>query len=434
MKNIYSIVLVCLAMSFSFAQNGWDWPTDADLKSKAMEKQAYYKLLMAQKKYPEALNSLRWLYDNNAKLNKSIYIDGADCLKNMIKSEEDRNKKQVLKDSLLWMFDQRIAHFNRAKAIDRKAYEAFKLYYKTPKKYALLADFFESTYKENKEKVGNYNLNTYMMLASNYHKFNPTEMPAEKVLDIYTLISETIEKKLANGGDAERLKKEQSKTDGFLGSVGKILSCEYIEEQLVPKFRENPSDISSAKKIFKYSVKAKCTDKPYFMEASETVYKNQPSAALANAMANRYLANKDYDKASTFQEEAFKLATTDDERHDAKIGQAVIASKQGAKSKARSLAYEALKFKAGSSEAYNLIGNLYFYSFKSCRGNKSRVKDRSVYVAAYNMYQKAGNKSMMKTCKSQFPSMENIFSEGYTEGQSVNTGCWINENVKIMKR
>ncbi len=421
--------------TFSFGQEGWNWPEDPDLKSQAMEKQAYYKLLIAQSKFEEAMTPLNWLYENNPNLNPSIYIQGVDCIEDILKKTSDKGRKERLQDSLLWMYDMRIEHFdNPASTMDRKAYVAFKLYYKTPSKYSMLAELYAKAFEMNGPEISTFNLNTYMLLAKNYHQIDSEKMPASKVLDIHTQISDIIEAKRKNGENPEKLDKEQAKTDAWLSSIPGILTCEFIEQNLVPRFRSNPDDISNAKKIFNYSLQAKCIDQPYWLEASETVFKEQPSYKLAVTIGNKYNASNESGKAIKYHEEALSLASTSEEKFDALMGQAVANSKLGNKSRARTLAYEALSAKPGSAEAYNLIGNLYFTSFEDCRGDKSKVMDRGVFLAAYKMYERAGNTAQMAASKEQFPSIEEIFNEGMEEGQTITVGCWINESVTIQRR
>ena len=60
--------------------------------------------------------------------------------------------------------------------------------------------------------------------------------------------------------------------------------------------------------------------------------------------------------------------------------------------------------------------------------------DRGVFLAAYKMYEKAGNNAQMKASKEQFPSIEEIFNEGMEEGESITVGCWINESVTLKRR
>jgi len=433
-KLIFNAIAIFLA-TVAFSQAGWNWPEDEELKTQAKEKQAYYKLLIATSEHKKALNELNWLYENNPSLHQTIYIEGVECLKEIMKGVEDKEREMQLKDSILWMFDQRIAHFdNDASTMDRKAYQAFQMYYKTPSKYPVLAEFYEKAYEMNGAEISSFNLNSYMLLAKLYYQRDPENMPAEKVLDIHTQISDIIETKKKNGGSADRLKKEQDKTDAWLTSIEGILTCEFIEEKLVPKFRENPSDLATAKKIFKYSVQAKCTNEPYFLEASEPVFKEQPTFTLANAIGSRYLSNGELNKSLEYFIEATKLATESEDKFSALMGQATVNSKKGNKTRARSLAYEALSAKPGSPEAYNLIGNLYFTSFDDCAEQKSKVLDRLVFIAAHNMYAKAGNSSQMKATSAQFPSKEEIFTEAYEAGQTLTVGCWINETVWLKTR
>ena len=50
------------------------------------------------------------------------------------------------------------------------------------------------------------------------------------------------------------------------------------------------------------------------------------------------------------------------------------------------------------------------------------------------MYRRAGLGDKANQAKAQFPSMEEIFNENLEVGESLNTGCWINENVTLSKR
>lgn len=435
MKQVF--VYFC-SLCFSIvatAQNGWNWPEDEALKNKAVEQEAFYKVLIAEGKLNEAMTPLNWLFTNNPNLNPAIYINGVKNLNNIIKAGVDDERKLRLQDSILWMYDMRLEHFeNDASTMDRKAFEAFKMYYNKPAKYPMLSELYASAYEMNGPDISYFNLNTYMMLATNFYKTNPQQMPAEKVLDVHTLISETIDQQRKAGGNKERLKKEQDKVDGFLGSIGDILNCDFIEGKLVPNFRENPSDITTAKKIFSYSVRAKCTNEPYFLEASETVYASQPTYELAKVLGNKYIGTEGYEKAIEYHQKAMELAESEDEKAETALGLALASSKLGKKVLARKHAYESLSFKPGNPAAYNLIGNLYFTSFNQCQGGESKVIDRGVFIAAYDMYQKAGNKAQMQASKEQFPSIEEIFNESYEEGQKITVGCWINETVTIARR
>lgn len=429
-------LLFALTMTLmASAQPGWNWPEEGEKHDMAKEKQAYYKLLMSTDKWEECWQSVQWLYANTPDLHESIYQDGPKIIDNLLEMDISEKRASRLRDSLLWTYDMRIKYWDdEASVMDRKAYSAFKMYYKVPAKYALLRELYDKLYSYNAADISDFNITPYMTMATYYYKSKPDEMPATDVLDIHTRITAVIDEKTSSGGDKDKLSKEQDKIDAFLNSLGDIISCEFIEENLVPKLDANPDDINTAKKIFSYSLKAKCSDQAYFTKAGEVFFKSEPSFSLAKALGDKFYRSEEYAKANTYYAEAAKLTEDIDQKFDAKMGMASVAFKQRDKRKSRSLAYEALSIKPGSSEAYNLIGNLYFLSADECKGGESRVKDRGVYLAAYEMYEKAGNTKQMEAARGQFPSIEEIFNENYEEGQKITVDCWINESVTIQRR
>jgi len=434
-KIIVLLALVSIGFSAS-SQAGWNWPEDETMNAATKEKQAYYKVLMQTDKYQEAFTTINWLYQNTPNLHESIYQDGSKIIDELLELPDlSDSRKAALEDSLLWTYDMRMKYFNdKASVLDRKAYTAFKLYYRNASKYAMLRELYKELYAFSASDISDFNLTPYMTLATYYYKQKPAELSATDVLDIHGKITSVIDKKIMQGGNKEKLQKEQDKIDAFLNSLGDIISCEFIEEQLVPKFKSSPEDLNLAKKIFSYSLSAKCTDQPYFISAGEVFFQSAPSYSLAKALADKYYFAGKYDKALYYYQQMEDLALDNEQKFDALMGQASTEVKLGNKKKARSVAYEALSVKPGASAAFNLIGNLYFLSFEECKAGESKVKDRAVYLAAYEMYQKAGNTEQMNACREQFPSIEDIFNESREEGSKITVDCWINESVTLQRR
>ena len=130
------------------------------------------------------------------------------------------------------------------------------------------------------------------------------------------------------------------------------------------------------------------------------------------------------------------MSSTEDLKQKSEIylNKAQLYALIGNKIKSRDNARMAISSDKDNSDAYKLIGNLYMASYEDCKGGKSRVNDRLVFIAAYNMYRRAGLGDKASQAKAQFPSMEEIFNENLEVGESLNTGCWINENVTLSKR
>ena len=57
-----------------------------------------------------------------------------------------------------------------------------------------------------------------------------------------------------------------------------------------------------------------------------------------------------------------------------------------------------------------------------------------MFIAAYEMYKRAGDTKKMHGAKTQFPSKEEIFTNNFEVGQSLPVGCWINESVRLQSR
>lgn len=434
MRSLLLIIFSIVAVS-AYAQPDWNWPEDETLRDEAKEKQAYYKIQAQLDNQNATFNTLQWLYKNNPELNASIYIDGAKTLGIILKDETNEERKTRLQDSLLWMYDQRIKYFgDEAKVIDRKAYDAFKQFYRNSSRYPMLLALYQQNFELNGNNVSAFNLIPYMTLAKFYHERSPENMTGEMVLEIHSQVSDALAYQLANGAKPDKVKKDQDKVDALLSSLEGILNCTFIENNLVPRLETNPEDLNTAKKIFKYSLQAKCTDQPYFTTAGELVYAESPSFNLAKALGDKYASAGEYAKAHEYYDNALNLTENDEEKFDALLNKANAYYKTGEKVNARSTAYKASALKPKQPEPYNLIGNLYFGSYEECKGGKSRVLDRAVFIAAYIMYKKAGNEAQMSASAEQFPSIEDIFNENYEEDDEVDIKCWINTSVSVERR
>src|SRR5690606_23617531 len=140
----------------------------------------------------------------------------------------------------------------------------------------------------------------------------------------------------------------------------------------------------------------------------------------------------DFAKAEEMFNKALSLAKTDTEKGEVQLDVAKLHSVQGRKSQARAAALKAAELDdSRASDAWAMIGNLYMSSTNECKGGQSRVKDYSIYIAAYDAFAKAGNNGGMAQAKARFPSKEELFTEGFQVGETINTGCWIGQTVTL---
>ena len=411
-------------------ENRWCWGIiDPEL---AKEKNALYTDAYKVKNFADAEGQLSWLLDKTPCLNSSIYIQGAKIYEGLANLEEDPTKKAVLIEKTLSMFDLRIKYFgDQAGVLNRKAFIAYKLLNKDKSRYQELLSLFDKAYELNGNKMLNNNLGAYMDVIRRY-KAAGNAITDEQVLDRYFKISDLIEYKEAQGTPIPSSTKDA--IERMLLSVLPELDCEIVIKDFGPKLEANPEDVNLAKKIFDLMLKGKCTDHPLAMKASKLVDNNEPSYAIKIFIAGRSLGNDDIETALTYFNDAIELTDENVKKGDIYLKIARIKRTQGLKVAARDYANKALSADPSLKEAYKLIGDLYFSSFNQCAGKKDMVLDRAVYIAAYGMYQRAGDRNGMTNAKAQFPSIGEIFDGEYEEDQVVKVNCWINTSVKLERR
>lgn len=411
-------------------ENGWCWGvTDPDL---AKEKNALYTDSYKAKDFVGAEKQLFWLLENTPCLNKSIYIHGAKIYENLANLEEDAVKKSALIDKTLSMFDLRIKYFNdEPDGLNRKATVAYKLLKNDKSRYQELLDLFDRAYELNGNNFFNNNLIGYMDVMNRY-KAAGNELSDDIVLEKYFGISDIMDYKEAQGKPVSKAMKDY--IERLLLVILPALDCEIVIEDFGPKLDANPEDINLAKKIFKLMLQGKCTDNPLAMKAAKVVDSNEPSYGIKVFIAGRSLGNGDLETALIYFQDAIELTDENVKKADLYLKMGKIKRSNGQNASARAFANKALSMDPSMKPAYKLIGDLYMNSFDDCAGKDDIVLDRAVFIAARDMYRRAGDTNAAAKAKAQFPSIGEIFDGEYEEGQSVEVNCWINTSVKLERR
>lgn len=433
-KSVWSMLSLLLAVSYvTKAQGNWNWPED---KSTAQEKVVLYTDAKKQKNYEAAEPPLQWLLENAPDLNPSIYINGADIYEELaVKASDDSQKKEYV-DQALAMFDKRLEYFgegNEADILNRKARTAMKILYKDKSQYDKLQEIYTSAMEAGNENLAYYNLVPYMTIAKT--QYERGKIDEEGVIEINDKISSIVEKNVSSGGSSAAKYKEAGENVDKIFASTITVKCDYIADKMVPKLQANPDDVDLAKKIIALSLASSCTDQPFFIEAAEATFNQEPNAGLAKTIASRKMANDETEEANKWYEKAIELSTDDEQKSEIYTDMASINLKNGNRSQARDYALKAASLSSDqASKAYKLVGDMYMNSYEQCKGGKDIVEDRAVFLAAYEMYQKAGNSAGMSNAKEQFPSKEEVFTYNKKVGDSIKVGCWVGETVTIRTR
>lgn len=423
------LIAVCVflgAQTISLAQcKEFIWPED---KKKAEENVALWGDAIKQGNYRSATAAIQWMLTAAPKWNTKLYIDAADIYDKIAEKEADPAKKKVLVDSLLTIYDLRIKNCgDEVNVLNRKAYASYKYNIKNKEKLADLLALYDRVYEISGDKVSTGNLVAYMTtVKANQLAFK--NITDDQIFSRYDKIMSVIDSKLKGAPkDADQIKASKDAVDGLLIGMVKV-DCDFVKNKLAPKFKENPTDITLAKKIFKFMLEGKCTEDPLWAEAGEAIFKVEKDFGLGKTLAGKYLNAGNYDKAEEFLKEILPLAKTPEEKADAQLYLGSIEIKKGNFPGAREMLRQA------GSQGYEKIGDLYFNSFDNCAKKQNVAEDRLVYIAAYEMYQKAGSNSGMAKAKAQFPSREEIFLLNWQAGSVQKVGCWIGESVTLKTR
>jgi len=445
-------------------ENGWCWGEDP---TTAKEKNILYNDDLKMKNYAAAATHLEWLLTNTPNLNKAIYINGVKIYEQLLKAEKSEAKQREYQDKILKLHDDRIKYFGEEDSVlPRKgAYAYIYLNKRDDVDNKFLFDLYDRIFKLSPKEASTSNLTFYMVTAMkmtidgknagikyrNLEKKGGAEFEEYKnsaeyktlsiytedfMLGVYDAITEALEANIENSkGDTKKAWEDcKEKIDGLLPKVVSI-DCDFIKDKMSEKLISNPSDIGYAKRTIKYMLQARCLEDPLFIVASQAVFSAEPKGSWASVIASRYMAKADYDSALYWKKQAFDLYTEEPEKQaDLQLEMGLIYYKKGQKSAARTAALKAAELDTNAAaKAYSFIGDLYYGSGNDCM-DKDPVKSRAVYIAAYSMYQKAGDSDGMKKCQAQFPANEDIFTMGKKEGDSIEVGCWVGGTVSLKKR
>ena len=428
------VAVFVFSVSLLQAQAGWNWGDDP---TTAKEKNAIYNDMMKNDNYVGAIEPLEWLLANTPDLNSAIYINGVKIYDKLQGAETDPAKKKQYQTRCLELYDQRIEYFGKEnQVLNRKAYKAYKFLRDDKESYDELYNLFERTFELNGDKVAVNNLVAYMDVIRRY-RANGGSLSDDDVLERYgktmAILDKNVEAYEKKGKDTASLEKNRDFINKMLTGMVKM-DCAFIDEKIGPAFESNPSDLAMAKRIIALSLTYNCSKSDLFLKAAMTLQDQEPTFSMAKIIAIKNDAAKNYEEANKYYLEALELASNDKQRADIEYGLANHYRARGMKSRSRTSAYAAVKSDPSRKEAYKIIGDLYMTSYNDCRQGVSKVDDRAVFLAAYKMYERAGDRNGMSNAEKQFPSMEEIFELSLKEGQELKVGCWINETVTLKRR
>ncbi len=432
MKRIVTALIGFLLFSLNVQADNWNWGPNA---GKAQIQWKYFSNMSKAKRYDEALIPCRWLLANAPQLHDALYSKAITAYHKVEKGTKDATRKAELQDTILLLYDLRIQHFGKeASNLDSKGNYAY--YYLADRQgtNTELYQLYSKIYELNGDKMNT--TSTYYLMKTACEEKKAGKLQDDDILDWAGKLNEVLEHQAEkvdaeDTKEAERIEKMHKLIEKEL-SANVEITCEIIDSKYGADFKASPNE-ESAKKIFRYSLSQRCYSNELFIEATTFLNNAEPSSKYHKYLAKAHKklgqleeAHANYLKAAELEEETSKKAGF-------YLDMANISSSRGQYAQARTEAKQALAADpSNAKQVYTFIGDLY-YSSTSCEGNDP-IKKSLHYLAAYEMYQKAGNQKGMTKAKSHFPTTVEIFERNKKEGEKLSTGCWINETVTLRKK
>lgn len=435
MKQLLNVILGLLMISsIPLEAQKLNLPDDAELAAEARRRFALSVDAMSIKDYKGASKALFWMLNNVPDLYDGQYIHAYKAYEELANAASDEAQKNMYLDSMFWSYNKKGEVYELTdREINNKAYRYYKYWKSNKSKMADGMAAYRKAY-ENPDAVINNNLVSYMDMVRRYKAYG-NDMSDSEVLDVYTQVNDVIDAKLAAGGDEARLNRYKDAVSGLLTQImGDRLNCDFIDQNLAPALDEK-ADLKLAKKVFGLMLDKQCSSSPYYLKAALIIQDQEPTAGLASVLAKSYAVKKNYESAEKFYLEALEMTEDSEKKGELQMDIAKLLVQQGKKADARTAAFEAAKLnKELEKDAFVFVAAMYMNSFDDCAQRKSQIDDRAIFMAAYDLYQRAGDTAGMAKAKEQFPTISDVFTANKEEGQNIKVGCWIKVTTTIRTR
>ncbi|MBK6344900.1 MAG: hypothetical protein IPN08_01235 [Bacteroidales bacterium] len=394
-----------------------------------------YREFFKQKNYKDAYPHWKWVFNNCPLASQNTYIDGAKLVTSKIDETKDPVKRDLLIDTLMSIYDQRITYFNR---------EGYVLGRKGVDLFTFRPENTEQIYQVLKKSVdlsGNKSEGSPLVyyFRSIIGMVDLQKLDKSAIVDGYDQISQIIDFNLKLNQENEQQRASWENIKGNIESTFEpFATCPDLISIYEKKFAAKPEDLDLLKKITNVLDRKKCTDSDLFFKATENLHKLEPSAQSAYLMGTLNLKKENFGKAADYMQQAANLFEDNADKIKALELLGNINFNQRNYSQARSNALKILQINPSFGKAYILIGDLYAASSSMC--TEDDLGGKTVFWAAIDKYLKARNvdpsveadaNARIAQYSKHFPASSDLFFRDLHEGNSYTVGCWINETTTI---
>lgn len=458
MKKITLLLAFCTSVFWingSYAQKFGKTEQDSmDCLTNNSLYQEFYK----QKNYKDAYEPWKKVVEICPQYHINTYIRGVNILNNLIATAKTQQDKDKYIDELLSLYDKRSAAFGEEwNNLGRKA-QTLEQYRPTQ------VEQIYTLYKSAAEKGGNqldqqfcvqYLQSTIKYLAS--IKANKEQM--SELFDVYDYASETMEQAQTDAAneldsatqinDTKLMQKYQQELDNSKSNIAALeqliepyASCDKIIPIYENKFKANPNDLELLKKLTTNLERKGCTDNDLFFQATENLYKLQPTPKSGFLMGQMALSKKQYSDAAKYFQDAENSFTDRASKAKAAFQLAATLMRTSNYSAARNAAERASSYdRSLAGKASLMVAQMYLNSSVSCASNDGKIRgaawcayDEAARAKSLDPSISAEANRVMGSARGQWPAKEEMFFLGINNGASFHVGCWIGKSTTVRTR
>ena len=370
---------------------------------------------------------------------KNIYTRGVNIMEAKIKNAKDAEERAAYIEELMALYDTRIATFGEAgKVTAMKAMELEEL---------LGADGLQRYYQLYSDAVNAEGgleagyLVKYMEATINYVRAGYAEPTL--VVDNYDIASDMLEDELQkNAADSVKAAEIRGYIAGVEAAFAPYASCDQLVEIYGKKFEADPENVDLLKKITGIMTRKRCTGESLFFQATENLYRLEPTPATAMRMGMMCLSKEQYSDAVKYLNDATKGVEGKD-KYTAYLYLGHAYAGQKSYSAARTAYNSAAAADATKGEPYLRIAILYGSSTGSA--SEDNVGGKSAYWAAVDKLQKSksvdSSEENVEACNAlisrysaHFPKQTDAFMAGLENGNRFTVPGWIGESTVVRTR
>ena len=474
MKKQFLLIASLFVAIGTFAQNGitnaYRFGQGED-SIKCIEAISLYNVNLQNKNYAAAYPEWKKVFTDYPVARVDTYTKGEQLLKALIAATTEAEKKAEYTNELMAVYDQQIKYIDKLQEITKTPLSAGAVLGKRALAYvsyvpkASLDSAYNMLSKSvNMEKGQSEYIITqqFMKMSAQKYKANKTghgEQIIQDYLDASTYVVEVLDKyneriEFYNNRYKETTDpKDSVRADGY----GKMIdaariarsnidayfinsgaaSCQDLDTIYAPKIEENKENIDYLNKVISVMSMLKCTNEDAYLSASEYALAINPTAKAAMGVGFRYFKKGETEKAMELFDQAIELETSVTNKAEMcyKAGVANYSLKKYAK--AREYAQKAIELNSKYGAPYILIAQCYAAApnwgdnatLNKCtyfavldKLNKAKAVDPSVAKEVQKMY---------GAYSTHTPKIEDLFFLGYSKGQTITIGGWINERTTI---